>query len=309
MRCDQIGVEKTKDQFTEFLNGVHPGQFFHIKRYKAQNDDGVVSDDPDSLSEVSDYFCRFGIKYDNFRRRDAAVLRSILSGERREIFGVVQGSQILAERLPSILMRPDQIAALSEDKRAELVDVTISYDMPVGDASVAVKKVGIVNLMDVFTFGNRKSKDRIPVTISYRLSSDHPLVVAAIGAPDQEDTLLQGIENPRPSHTDYTNEARSCFSREKDGVVKWYIRDVAVVSRIVIRQGVHKFKAKSPLVAVKDTIEEAVLLRSKYRQFILNEGNFSSITIEGQAILVDGISEGVYFALPELIKEMAEVEA
>jgi hypothetical protein len=58
-----------------------------------------------------------------------------------------------------------------------------------------------------------------------------------------------------------------------------------------------------PINAVKKAIQSQWLLTGKYRQFVLTDGQFEAITIEGQAVLVDGINEDFYFALPETVKE------
>jgi hypothetical protein len=291
MRCDDIGVNVSRDQFVEFLNGVQPGQFFHIRGYV--NDQG----------EKADHILRFGIKYGNLKERDAALLRDILAGNRQEVFGVVHGSWIPAERLDSLLMTADQIAALPEVRRKELVQATIRYE----SQSVRVQKVGIIDPMDVFTFSNRKSKDKVQATVSYRLSSAHPLVIAAIGDPDYPGSLLQSLEAPREAHTEYDKEARSCYSMTKEGQPeRWYIRDVLRVYKTVRVPGDYKFAATIPLNATKEAISKALLLTAKYRQFVLTDGQFESITIEGQAVLVDGINEEFYFALPEAVRATAE---
>jgi hypothetical protein len=50
-------------------------------------------------------------------------------------------------------------------------------------------------------------------------------------------------------------------------------------------------------------------LTGKYREFVLTDGQYESITIEGQAILCDGVEESFYFALPETVRETAEATA
>jgi len=308
MRCNQIGVEVSREEFVSFLNSVQPGQFFHIRGYKSQNDDGVVSDDPKDASEIADFFVRYGIKYDNFKSRDIATLKSILSGERREVIGVLHGVWIPEDQLQTIFLSPEQISGLPDNKKVELVEVTARYEAIVGGAAVMVQQVGTVDLMNVEIFSNRKAKSKVATTIGYRLPSSHPLVIAAIGGEDLQGTMLQGLFNPAPPNAEHEKQAQSFYSLEKDGKATWYLRDVAIVSKVVRREGVHRFKANLPIKAIKDSLADQCLLKNKYRQFILNEGNFSSITIDGQAILVDGSDEGVFFALPEHVKELAATE-
>jgi hypothetical protein len=81
------------------------------------------------------------------------------------------------------------------------------------------------------------------------------------------------------------------------------------VYKIVRVQGNYPFSASSPAVAIKNAIAKKELLTNKYRQFILTDGQFESITIEGQAVLVDGITEDFFMALPEHVKEAETVEA
>lgn len=312
MRCDEIGVKVSKQEFVDFLNGVKGGQFFHIRGYKAQNDAGKVSDDPndpDGLSEISDIWARFGIKYDRFRARDVATLRSILSGEKQDMISITHGAWV-PEGVPLVLDLP-AIAVLPNRSRAELVNAKITKQVPIAGTAVSAgaEMTGTVNLLDVTIFSNRKAKGRIPVTVHYRLPMSHPLVVAAIGAEDLQGTLLQGLLNPAPVTTDYEKQAQSFFSLDRaDGRTMWYLRDVAVVRKIVRRQGTYKFKASLPLVAVKSAIESKFLTKSKYRTYIFNEGNFIGVNITGQAILVDGTDEQTYFALPEDVKAAVEAE-
>jgi len=297
MRCDEVGVRVSRQEFVDFLNGVHPGQFFVVKGYANEH------------GEVADHILRFGIKYGNIKARDAAVLRSILSGGRGGVFGVVHGCHVPTGRIPALFLTPQQVAALHEDSRRELVEATVSYEARVGGSTLRVRQTGTVNLMDVETFTNRKGAGKTPCTLSYRLPASHPLVVAAIGAPDLQGTLLQSIENPARPAVEYGKEARSCYSLEKDGQpAAWYIRDVLRVHKTVRVPGEYPFKASLPINAVKDAIEEQALLRGRYREFKLTDGQFESITIEGQAVLCDGITEEFFFALPGDVKAALAAE-
>ena len=316
MRCEDIGVKVSRTEFVDFLNGVQPGQFFHIKGYKSQNSAKKVSDDPDDpdgLSEIADYWARIGIKYSNFKTRDVALLQSILAGEKQDTINVTHGAWV-PEGVP-LFLEPQAISALSDRDRSELVYATITRQVPLVGAgfpetSRPMKTSGAVNLLDITVFSNKESKGREQVTLNYYLQTSHPLVVAAIGAEDLKGTLMQSLLRPAAATTDYKKQAQSLASLDRaDGEEMWYIRDVAVVRKVVRRLGTHRFKASLPLVAVKNTIEAQLLLRGKYRTFILNAGNFININIAGQAILVDGMDEAIYFALPEDVKAAAAVEA
>lgn len=297
MRCSDIGTKISRNEFVDFLNGVQPGQFFIVKGYVDRN------------GEKADHILRFGIKYDNLKKRDAALLQDILAGRKDIFVSVMQGCHILSARIPTLFLNHHQISELTPQKQAELVVATVEYEARVGSRPIKVRQTGTVDLLDVETFANRKSKERMPCMVSYCLASSHPLVVAAIGSDDLQGTLLQSIKNPAPCTVEYTNEARSCYSLTvADGQpAAWYIRDVMSVHKTVIEEGNKSFSASLPINAVKDAIKHQCLLSSKYRGFKLTDGQFDSITIDGQAILCDGIAEEFYFALPEHVKEASVV--
>ena len=306
MRCDQIGVQVSRQEFVDFLNGIQPGQFFHIKGYKSQNDDGKVSEDPETLSDMSDYWVRWGIKYSNFKARDVVFLNNVLAGNKTFNLRVSHGVWIPNEMLSQ--------GALFTPEGQHDVWATAQYNnlLPGASNPSPVVLTGHMSLFDTVKFSNQEGSGKTYATLTYELSSNHPLVIAAIGAPDLKGTLLQGLVNPKKvGGKDYDKEAQSFFSRpDKDGRIMWYIRDVAVVSSKLVRPGVHNpTKSSLPLTAIKDHIKAKMLVCGKYRQFILNTGNFTSINIAGQAILVDGMDEKTYFALPEIVKEFAEVSA
>jgi hypothetical protein len=163
--------------------------------------------------------------------------------------------------------------------------------------------------MDTEVFGNRKSKDKVFCTVGYEIASTHPLFIAAVGAADLQGTLLQGLVKPRESAVEYDKQAQSAYSLDKEGMTVWYIRDVLRVQKTVRVAGNYELKATLPINGVKDAIGRALLLTNKYRQFILTDGQFESITIEGQAILCDGVEEEFYFALPQHVKEAIAAEA
>lgn len=301
MQCDEIGVRVSRDEFVDFLNSVEGGQFFHIKGYKSQNDAGEVSDNPDDpngISEVSDFWVRFGIKYENFKARDILFAKALLTGEKQVSIQVCHGVWVPDTMLADLFV-PSKVQGLVWTKVTRKVTLE-------GGVVAKVETEGFVDLLDTVKFGNRKATGRSPVTLSYVLPSTHPLVLAAIGAADLQGTILQSLIKPRETTADYDKAARSFFSLDrKDGRKMWYLRDVALVSKVVRREGTFKFKANLPINAVKGAIESQCLLRSRYRQFILNESNFISINIAGQAVLVDKMDETIYFALPEDVKTMA----
>lgn len=299
MRCEDIGVNVSKAKFAEFLDSVQPGQFFSVKGYENANE------------EVADHILRFGIKYGNLKARDIRVLNEVLAGA-RQTFTVVHGvwvpDEFLQGAAPSILLDADRVRDMGEEAN-DIVTATIRYEVKVGEATLRVAKTGPVNIMDVTRFTNRKAAGRTQCTISYRLDSTHPLAIAAIGGADLQGTLLQSLIAPVQKGADYDKEAQSAYSLNKEGRTVWYIRDVLRVHKNVRKPGEYPFKASMPINAIKEAISNALLLTAKYRQFILTAGQFESITIEGQAVLCDGVEEEFYFALPQHVAEAVRAEA
>jgi hypothetical protein len=286
MDCNQIGVQVSKQEFADFLNSIQPGQFFHVRGYV--NAEG----------EKADHWLRFGVKYGNIKARDVNLLRQILAGKQMPDVTVKHG----------VYVSPDQLETLLSNEGENLVRATIQYDHLLPDGtSIGVTKTGHIDLMDNCILSNRKGnkKDgyKVPATISYSLPYNHPLVVAAIGEAELQGTILQGLLRPREATVEYDKEAQSAYSLEKDGTTKWYLRDVLYVRKVVRVEGNYEFSASLPINAVKKSIQSQWLLTGKYRQFVLTDGQFEAITIEGQAVLVDGINEDFYFALPETVKE------
>jgi hypothetical protein len=303
MNCSDIGVNVSKEQFAEFLNSVKGGQFFHIRGYAAQDDQGKVSHE----SEVSDYWARWGIKYENYKARDIAFLRAVLAGDKSLTVNVKHGVWV-----PEEFMTMDKMFSPSGTTNDVFATAVFHRQLTPDSKPAKMVFTGMMDLLDTVRLSNRGSKTKMQVTLSYDLPSTHPLVEAAIGDADLQGTLLHSLMNQTPVSTDYEKQAGSFFSLDRaDGKTMWYIRDVAVVNRVVRVSGVHKFKASWPVNAIKDAINNQFLVRSKYRTFILNEGNFVDINIGGQAILVDGLEESVWFALPKDVKaavaEIAEV--
>ena len=298
MRCDEIGVGISKDEFVSFLNSVKGGQFFFIRKYRNKD------------NEVANHFLRFGISYANLKARDIRFVNSVLAGEKPVEVKVTHGVWIEADRIQSIFLSAEAIAALSDEDRKELVNMTIRHEGAVGGATVAVDRQGTVNPMDVTVFSNRKSKGRIPATLSYVLPSTHPLVVAALGAEDSEGTVLQGLARPRPVEQGYEQEGKSVYSKDDEGgVICWYLRDILRVSKVVLDSGNYPFKASLPINAIKDSFRSQYLLSSRYGEFKLKQGCFESVSIEGQVVMLgEDSEESVYLALPEAVKEAVATE-
>lgn len=291
MRCDEIGIKATKNDFVVFLNGVRSGQFFHVSGYVNQH------------KEISDYWLRFGIKYPNIKARDIAFLEAVLSGDKQFTLKVKHTVWV-----PNELLTINRLFTELDDSDVQL---TASYDQfTASGVRMPVTLHGQASLMDIFKFTNRKAQERTPVTLSYSLPSTHPLVIAAIGAPDLAGTLLQGLTNPSatPSSTDYEKQAQSCYSFDPgDGSpTKWYLRDVLLVHKKVRKEVELPLKASLPLNAIKEAIAAQHLLTGKYRQFVLTYGEFEAITIDGQSVICDDVNEEFYFALPEDVKAQRE---
>lgn len=293
MRCDEIGIRINRNVLTDFLNGARPGQFFHVRGYV--NAEG----------EKADYFLRFGIKYANLKARDVGVMYAVLAGEKSFEVNVKHGVWI-----PNELLSTEHLFA---HVGTNSVHVQVTHDVPlVGaeltNASMRVTKDGYADLLDVVKWGNRKANGRTKAIVSYTIPSTHPLVVAAIGEHDLQGTILQGLLAPRQEAVaQYEHEGQSAYSLDKDGATRWYLRDVLFVSKVIREEGVYPFSASHPLVAVKEAIRFQHLLTGKYRQFILTDGQFEAVTIEGQSILCDGVDEEFYFALPETVKQAVAV--
>ena len=114
--------------------------------------------------------------------------------------------------------------------------------------------------------------------------------------------VLHGLENPAPARASYDKKAKGLYENESDGRI--HVRDALKVHKVVREEGDYGQKASKPEVAIKDAVRRT-LRTGRYRQFIF-DGRFESITISGQAILVDGIDESMYFALPETLKAVSE---
>ena len=296
MNCNDIGLKISKNEFVSFLNSVKGGQYFIVKGYQ------------NSSNEVADHILRFGIRYGQIKDRDISLLRNILAGKQMPNLTVSHGVWIP----PDKLVGDNLFSSVGEN----LVAITIKYDHLLPDGtSIRVEKTGHTDLLDTLVYGNRRGNKKdgynVQTTISYSLPCNHPLVLNAIGEADGQDegTVLQGLLKPREATTEYNQEATSAYSMEKDGKTQWYIRDVLAVHKNVRVEGNYPFSASLPINATKKAVQSQWLLTSKYRQFILTDGQFESITISGQAVLCDGVDEQFYLALPEIVRETVNAEA
>ena len=294
MNCNDIGLKISKNEFVSFLNSVKGGQYFIVKGYQ------------NSSNEVADHILRFGIRYGQIKDRDISLLRNILAGKQMPNLTVSHGVWIPPDKLVG-----ERLFATEGDN---LVAITIKYDHLLPDGtSIRVEKTGHTDLLDTLVYGNRRGNKKdgynVQTTISYSLPCNHPLVIAAIGDSDLQGTILQGLVSPREATTVYDKEAQSAYSLEKDGKTKWYLRDVLAVQKTVLVSGSYEFSASLPLNAVKKMIQSQWLLTGKYREFVLSEGKFQSITIAGQAVLCDNVDEQFYFALPSIVREAVNAEA
>lgn len=281
---DAIGIKNSPAGFTAFLDGIRGGQFFHVKGYINQH------------GEVADHWLRFGINYGNLKTRDIFTLQNAHFGRTAFTLHVKHGVWV-----DNALLNANALSS----PIASAVMATVKFTQTLGGVTCPVEiTCGIDLTSDIF--GNRKANGRTEVTLSYDLPSTHPVVLAAIGSPfgETQGTLLQSLINPQQVGADYGKEGKSCYTlpAQVEGKRRWYLRDVLFVHKDIREHGTYPFKASIPRNAVKDAIASQILLTGKYRQFILTEGQFEAIAIEGQIILCDNVEDGFYFALPETYK-------
>ncbi|MFA6661442.1 MAG: hypothetical protein WCS56_00245 [Bacilli bacterium] len=282
MNCNDIGAKVSKQDFLDFLNSVQGGQFFHIKGYV------------NSVGEVSDHILRFGVNYNRIKQRDINFLNEVVDGKRSFKIQVEHGVWI-----PNELLSFDKMFTCEGEHDSWVKAI---YDFQQDGRNLRVNITGVMSLLDVEKFSSRKAANKTQVTLSYELDSDHPLVRSAIGEEDLFGTLLGGLNkasgrsNPTDHTAKYVKEAKSCYSSEKDGVTTWYLRDVLEISKTIKIYSENKFSASTPLSAVKEAIRNQFLITGNYRQFVLSDGKFQSITIDRQSILMDN---DFYFALPK----------
>lgn len=284
MNYSDIGATVTREQFCDFLNSVQGGQYFHVKGYI--NAEG----------EKSDHILRFGIKYGALKVRDVNTLNAVQTGKKTFSVHVTHGVWIPEGSLTLTSLVP-------QGQALHAVNGKLTFDKVVDGVTVKAEFKGSFDLSDETTFSSRKAKGKVPCVLSYDVESSHPLAIQAVAS------AMTSLVAPRPAAVEYDKEAKSCYSLDTaEGIHRWYLRDVLAVSKIVRVKGDYAFSASAPHVAIKGAIQKELLLTAKYRQFILTDGQFDSITIEGQAVLVDGITEDFFMALPEHL-QAATVEA
>lgn len=284
MKNSEIGVTTTKQEFVDYLNSVRGGQFFIIKGYT------------NSQNEKADHILRFGIKYDNIKNRDISFVKTAIASNACISVKVTHGAWVPELSLNAEVMTTE----------VNGVPATVSFESIENGITLRHEIKGNFDIANSVVFNNRSGKGRIPVTVSYHIDSTHKLFKEAL------ETILKSLVSPRPASIEYDREGKSCYSLEKEGdTTKWYIRDVLAVQKTVIQQGDYAFKATGASVAIREAIASQYLLTSKYRQFILTAGKFDSITIEGQAIVMDTETgdDEFYLALPEHVKANAKAEA
>lgn len=279
MNASDIGIAVSRKQFADYVDSVRGGQFIHLRGYV--NADG----------EKADYTLRFGIRYGDLKARDVRVVQDVLAGSRTLDLHVTHGVWIPTHRLATIG---------NPATAANAVAASVRFQKVVDGTAVKVEVQTALDLSDGELLNTRKSGDRTQATISYRLPSTHPAAKIALQA------VLDGFLNPKPATADYAKEGKSLFSL--DTTDRWYLRDVLAVSKVVTEQAVYDFKASATATAIKDACRRH-LLTGKYRQFILTDGNFTALTIDGQAVCCDGVDEEFYFALPENVREAVRAEA
>jgi hypothetical protein len=286
MKNSEIGVNVSKTEFVDYLNSVRGGQFFIVKGYE------------NAQSERADHILRFGIKYENIKNKDIKTVRNALACNAYMNVIIRHGVWVPENSL--------NLEAMTKNGINCSINCTASFETLLNGVTAKAELKGCFNLSDSTIFTNRKANGRVPVTLSYNLSSTHPMFTTAL------ETLLNSLVAPRPASVEYEKAGKSCYSLEKeDDITQWYIRDVLEIQKTVLVAGSYEFKATGVPVAIKEAIARQYLLTSKYRQFILTAGKFDSITIEGQAILMDTESgdENFFLALPEHVKANAIVQA
>ena len=290
MRASDIGTIHTRQEFADYLNSIRPGQYFSLKGYV------------DAQGERSNRILRFGIDYRNLKKMDVGFLRSVVAGGKHFVVEVEHGVWIPNELLEDLFSH-----------EGNPVDVRLSREVPLVGAELVGRAItmvveGPMDLMDVEKFGNRKSKDRTPCMLRYRLPSTHPLVLAAIGDDDLQGTLLHSLANPKAKTNNYVKEAQACYSTGVEGEVEWHLRDVLHEYKTVLESPRNvQFSASLPLVAIKNAIALAFLRTGRYRDFVLEEDRFESIVVDGLAIL-PGDHGSLYFVDPDDLKKTLATE-
>ena len=117
--AEEIGVEATRKQVQELLDGSRSGGFFCIRGY--ENDHG----------EIADHYLQFGINYGEIKRRDIGTLTEIAAGRKPLAVEVAYG----------VWLAPDGVAHNRKAKDRVQSRVTLSLDMTDDRLKVAVNAV------------------------------------------------------------------------------------------------------------------------------------------------------------------------
>ena len=98
-------------------------------------------------------------------------------------------------------------------------------------------------------------------------------------SPEVQEALVKvrnGLENPRPSK-EYTKLGNGVYVDETSDTI--YLRDLRVVSKVVVSKGDYPFTASGAVTAIKSAIEKDMPI-GKYRMFRL-DADFTSISLGG----------------------------
>jgi len=278
----------------DLLNDVPSGSFVVVKGYISKESEKQATDGEggidESRLEVCNYFIQHGINYGRIKDKSEAVLQAILDGSVVSLY-VSHG----------IWIDPADLRSILSSGNTEGVSVEFSYTAEVGGKPAPIKATATVPAACFDLFGNRKGKGRIPAEVSYELTNGHPLLMAAV------EDALEGIRNPKEVDQGYEKFAKGGYWRDANNRITLYLRDCLRVHRVVQSEGVWNFKASAPKTAIRSAVER-MTPKGRYRCMTFEPmGNgkprFQSISIGGVSLLVDGVSEDMYFAPQEAVKE------
>jgi len=311
----QVGIGVDLQQVQNLLDETRSGSFVCIQGYvskeseKDATDNGTGEVDASKL-EVVDHWVQHGVDYGRVKERSEAIVRAMIEGEGEGVH-VVHGFWIEPETL-SKLASAEKAASLSVSDNPVSVKVKVAAALDGWGGTL--DKTFPLAARDFDLFVGRKSKSRIQGTVSYDLPSGHPLLVAAAEA------ALEGILAPKPVDQGYEKYAKGGYYRGTDGEIQLYLRDCLRVHRVVRKEGEHRFKASAPKTAIRAAVER-LTPKGRYRAMAFaplaegtadalgreNRERWTSITMGGQSILMDGVDESLYFALPEHAHAALEV--
>jgi len=268
----QIAVEIGFRRFVEKMGGIRPGTFVCLKGYVNDRD------------EKADVWIQYGISYANAKVADLKRLKEYESchGD----LNIVHGFRLDAGCFNALLS--------ARDPKGVLMEVAVNKSV----GSMAVDSTAVVKAPLSMLAPTKCKKDVVTGTVSYTLKADHPAIAEAMWQ------IRESITGSDPKRQDgFDKLANGLYvTAEDDGLDRLHIRNCLLVGKNVDREGESKFKASSPVVAVKAAIEkEQRMARDRIREYVLTKLDY--FVVEGQAILVDGVDEKLFFALPEILKE------